>query len=129
LTHAKVLDGFAGVDGTTEKDSVGTGGSTKGELIESEDFTTSLEDTSLGRLGETKGSNREFGDLQHARVVSDGTNNDNSLTLRVLGVTNDAGDRDWGSVHTGHKETLEDDLVEVGVSTASKEAVELDKVG
>jgi hypothetical protein len=124
-THAKVLDGFTSVDGTTEKDGVGSSGSTKSKLIKGEDFTAGLKDASLGSLGETKGSDGELGNLQHARIVSDGTNNDNSLTLLGLGVANNAGDRDGRSVDAGHKETLKDDLVEVGVGTASKEAVQL----
>ena len=126
-THAKVLDGLTGVLGTTEKDSVGTSGSTESKLIKGEDFTTSLEDAILGSLGETKSSNGELGDLQQARVVSDGTNNDNGLTLLGLGVANNAGDRDGRSVNAGHKETLKNDLVEVGISTTSQEAVKLER--
>jgi hypothetical protein len=120
-----VLDGLTGVLGTTEEDSVGTSRSTESKLIKGEDFTTSLDDAILGSLGETKSSNGELGDLQQARVVSDGTNNDNGLTLCGLGVANNAGDRDGRSVNAGHKETLKNDLVEVGVGTASKEAVQL----
>ena len=120
-----MLDGLTGVLGTTEKDSVGTSGSTESKLIKGEDFTTSLQNASLSGLGEAKSSDRELGDFQKTRVVSDGTDNNNGLTLLLLGVADDAGDRDRGTVDAGHKETLKNDLVEVGVGTASKEAVQL----
>jgi hypothetical protein len=124
-THTKVLDGLTRVLGTADKDSVGTSRSTESQLIQGQDFTTSLQDTSLGSLGEVKSSNRELGEVKKTRVISDGTNNDNGLTLLV--VFNNAGDSDRRTVDTRHKETLQNDLVEVGIGTTSKETVELTK--
>ena len=126
-THTEVLDGLTGVLSTTEDDSVSTSGGTESELIEGENLTTSLQNASLSGLGEAKSSDRELGDFQKTRVVSDGTDNNNGLTLLLLGVADDAGDRDRGTVDAGHKETLKNDLVEVGISTTSQEAVKLER--
>jgi hypothetical protein len=122
-THTKVLDGFTRVLGTTDEDGVGTSRSTESQLIESQNFTTSLQDTSLGGLGEVKGSNRELGEVEKTRVISDGTDNDNGLTFLV--VLDDTRNSNGRTVDTRHKETLQDDLVEVGIGTTSKETVKL----
>ncbi len=62
-THAEVLSSFARVPLTAEQHSIGASWGTKGELVESKRFSTSLQDTFLGTLGKAKGSNRKFGDL------------------------------------------------------------------
>jgi hypothetical protein len=122
-TETKVLDGFTSVLGTTDENGVGTSGSTEGQLIQGQTFTTSLQDTSLGGLSEVKGSNRELGKFKKTGVISDSTNDDNGLI--VLGIANDAGNSDRRTVDAGHKETLQDDLVEFGISTTRKETVKL----
>jgi hypothetical protein len=124
-THTEMLDGLTGVLGTTEDDGVGTSGCTESKLIEGEDFTTSLQDASSGSLGETESSNGKLGDFQKTGVISDGTDNNNGLSFLALGVANNAGDGNRGTVDAGHKKTLKNDLVEVGVSATSQEAVEL----
>ena len=96
-------------------------------MIQGQDLTTSLQDTSLGGLGEVKSSNRELGEVQETRVIGDGTDNDNGLTFLV--VLDNARDSDGRTVDTRHKETLQDNLVEVGISTASEETVQLESRG
>jgi hypothetical protein len=126
-SHTEVLDGLTGVLGTAKDDGVGTSGGTESKLIEGEDFTASLQDASLGSLGETESSNGKLGNFQKTGVVSNGTNNNNGVSLLLLGVTNDAGDGNRGTVDARHKQTLKNDLVEVGVSTTSQEAVKLER--
>ena len=92
-------------------------------MIQSQTFTTSLQDTGLGGLGEVKGSNGKLGKFKKTRVISHCTDNNSSLVF--LGVTNNAGNGDRRTIDTGHKETLQDDLVEFGISTTSKETVKL----
>ena len=92
-------------------------------MIQSQTFTTSLQDTGLGGLGEMESCNRELGKIKKTRVVGDSTNNNSSLVF--LGVTDNAGNGDRRTIDTGHKETLQDDLVEFGISTTSKETVKL----
>jgi hypothetical protein len=122
-THTEVLNRLTRVLGTTDEDSVGTSRSTEGQLIQSKDFTTSLQDTSLGSLGKVKSSNRELGEVQKTRIIGNGTNNNNSLTFLV--VLDNTRDGDGRTVDTRHKETLQDNLVEVGVSTTSEETIKL----
>lgn len=133
-TKAEVLNSLTGVLLATDKDSVGTSGGTGSELVKGKALTASSLDTSAGSVGETKGSNRELGELKNAVVVSDGADNDNGLgglggrggnaTLR-LGEVDHARNRNGGLVDLGHIEAAEDGLVEARVSAAGKEAVEL----
>jgi hypothetical protein len=122
-THTEVLNGLTRVLGTTDKDSVSTSRGTESQLIQGQNLTTSLQDTSLGSLGEVKGSNRELGEVQKTRIIGNGTDNNNSLTFLV--VLDNTRDSDGRTVDARHKETLQDNLVEVGISTTSKETVKL----
>jgi hypothetical protein len=122
-THTKVLNGLTRVLGTTDEDSVGTSGGTESQLIQGQDFTTGLQDTGLGGLGEVESSNGDLGEVQKTGVVGDGTNNDNSLV--TLEIADNTRDGDGGTVDAGHKETLQHNLVEVGIGTTSQEAVKL----
>lgn len=116
-----MLDGFAGVLRSTEQESVGSSGGTESELVESKDLTTGLLNTGAGGSGETKGSNRELGDSQHAVVVGDSSNNDNGLSLLFLShVGDDARQADGRSVCARHEKASENDLVEVGIGTTYK---------
>lgn len=124
--HAEVLDGFTSVLRSTEQESVGSSGGTESELVEGKDLTTGLLNTGAGGSGETKGGNGELGDSQHAVVVGDGSNNNNGLSLLLLGyVGDDARQADGRSVCAGHEKASKDDLVEVGIGTTGQEAVEL----
>jgi len=72
--HAKVLTSFPRVPLPAEQYGVGTGWSTKSELVESKHFSTGLQDAFPGTLGNAKGGNRELWDLLKADVVCDGAN-------------------------------------------------------
>ena len=122
-TETKVFGRFTSVLGTTDENSVGTSRSTESQLIQGQAFTTSLQDTSLGSLGEVKSSNRDLGNFEETAVISNSTNNNNSVV--ALGATNNARETDRGTVDTRHKETLQDDLVELGISATGKETVKL----
>ena len=98
-----MLDGFTGVTGTTEKESVGTGRLAKCELIKSEALSSSLLDTGTCGTGESEGSDRKLGNLDETLVVSDGTDGDDGVLVSVgpvrLGdLTSDSRDRERGSV-------------------------------
>jgi hypothetical protein len=126
-THTKVLDGFTVVLGTTDKDGVGTGGGTESQLIEGDDFTTSLQDTGLGSLGHMESSQRQLGQVQKTGVIGDGADNDKGLVGDILlgSVLGQTGHGDRRTVDAGHKETLQDNLVKVGIGTASEETIQL----
>ena len=124
-THTEMLDGLTGVLLTAEQDSVGTGGGTEGELIKSDDLTASLQDAGLGGLGDAQAGKGELGDLEETVVIGDGANDNSGLAILTGHVTGNTGDRHRGAVDAGHKETLQDDLVEGRVRAAGEESVEL----
>jgi hypothetical protein len=74
-----MLNSLPRVSPTAEQYSVGASWGTKSELVEGKRFATSLQDTFLGTLGKTKGSNREFGDLRQADVICDGADLNNGF--------------------------------------------------
>lgn len=146
---AEVLNGLTDVPLTPEKDSVGTSRGTESKLVKSEGLTTGGGDTLPGSGRESKSGDRELGNLGETLVVEDGANDDDDLGVvgvRVLGLLDDSRERNGGSVdlfttraqpsfvpaiclttHLAHKQPLEDNSVELGVSPPSQESVELDK--
>jgi len=106
---------------------LGSSGTSKGQLVEGEAFTSGLDDASAGTFGETQSANREFGDLQQARVVGDGSDTNNDLAFVALSVTDESGKRHGGSVGARHQQTVEDDFVEFRASPSGEELVELDQ--
>lgn len=123
-TEAEVLDGLTGVLGSTEEQSVGTGGETGGNLVDGESLTASLLNAGAGRGGEAHGSDGELRELEKAVVIGDGADNDNGLALVGLrvglvgGGGDDLGERDGRAVDLGHHKTAEDNLVEGRIGAA-----------
>jgi hypothetical protein len=124
---AEVTDSLTGVLWSTEEHTVGTSWATQSELIEGDDLTASLQDASASGLSDTKSTQSKLWDLVQTGIVGDGTNNDSDLTVLSVHVTSKTRYRQRSTVGTGLEETLEDDLVEFRVGTASKEAVQLHK--
>jgi len=56
-TEAEVLDGLAGVLGSTEEEDVGASGRAEGQLVECEALTAGLLDTGTSGGSEAKSSN------------------------------------------------------------------------
>lgn len=110
--HAKVLDGFTGVLGTTEQEGVASGGSTQSKLVQCQALTTSGNNTSAGSGGEAQGGDGDLGDFEKAVVVGDGTDNDDGLVGLVIAgdLGLDARERNRRSVDAGHKKTTQNNL-------------------
>jgi len=73
-------------------------------LIQSQSLSTSSENAGTSSGGESESSNAELGDGQQTVVIGNSANDDHSLVVRLLGyVGNDSGDRNGGSIDTGHK--------------------------
>ncbi len=118
-TEAEMLDSLTRVLGTSQEKSVGSSWSSESQLVQSESFTSGCNNASAGSGSETEGRNTELGNGQEAVVISDGTDNDNSLVVGLLRcVRNNSRDRDGGSVDAGHEKAAEDDLVEGRLGTA-----------
>lgn len=133
--HAEVLDGLTGVLRSADEDRVLSGRGALGELVERKALTASSDNARAGSLGETEGGDAELGKLDHAVVVRDRANDDDSLGGRaailddaalVAGKVDNARDRDWRAVDLGHIQPAEHSLVEARVSAAGEEAVELE---
>jgi hypothetical protein len=126
METTEVTEDLAGMTGTLEENGGLTSGTLKGELVEGQNATTGLDDASTGSLGNAESAHVDLGDLQETGVVSDGANNDgNILGVLTLQVLADLGERDGGSVDAGHAESLEHDLVELRLSSAGQELVQL----
>lgn len=112
-SKAEVLNGLSGVLWSSEEKGVASGRSSEGQLIKSQDLTSSSNDAGTSRGGEAKGGDAELGDSQETVVIGDSANDNDGLVVGLLGgVRNNSGDGDRGSVDAGHKKAAENDLVE-----------------
>jgi hypothetical protein len=106
----KVLDGLPNVPLAPQQNSVGSGRSSESEGVESDSLTTSSGDSLSGSVGESESGNGEFGDFGQSLVVEDGTDgNDGFGVVRVgaLGLLDDSGERDRGSVDLNNSVSLQ----------------------
>lgn len=102
-SEAEVADGLTGVLGTTEDQSVASGGGTESKLVEGDGLTTGSDNASAGSGGEAQSSNGVLGELEKTLVVGDGADNDNGPLLLGGSVGYEAGQRHRGTVDLGHK--------------------------
>jgi len=125
-TEAEVLNSLTCVLGSTQEESIGASRSTQGELVQSQSLTTSLLNSGSGGSGKAESSDRQLGDVEEAVVVSNGSNDHNSLSLLSVGnVGDNARDGHWRAVDSGHEQSAKNNFVEVGLGAAGEEAVEL----
>lgn len=78
-THTEVSDGFSGVSWTSQDQSVLTLWSSDSQLVQSDTFTTSLDDSGSGTSGESQSSNSGLWQVKQSGVVGNGTNDNDSL--------------------------------------------------
>lgn len=127
-THAEVLVGLTGSALAADEDGVGAGRGAEGELVEGEGLTAGGDDALAGRAREAEGGDGHLGDDEETLVVGDGADEDEDLVavgVGVVRVLDDARDRQRGPVGLRVKQALENDLVELRVGPAGKEAVKL----
>lgn len=127
--HAEVSDSLSRVSGTSQDQSVLTLGSSSSKLVQSDGLTTSLQDLSLGTGGESKSSDSSLGELEDSVVISDSSDNNNSLVSSTLLVksSRDSRNRHRRSVNLREEKLLENDLVERRVGSSSQKSVQLDQ--
>lgn len=121
-THTEVSNGFSGVSWTSDDQSVLTLWSSNGQLVQSDTFTTSLQDLGSGASSESQSSNSGLWEFKNSGVISDGTNNDNSLAggTFLLQSSRNSRDRDRWSVDLRQEQRLQDNLVEWSIGTTCK---------
>ncbi len=96
-------------------------------MIKSQDFTTSLDDTGTSSFGDSESADSHFWDSEETVIISNGSDQDSNLVVFSSHVLGQAGNRKRWAVDFAHKETLEHNLVEFGVGSASQETVKLYK--
>jgi len=125
-SKAEVLNSLSGILWSSKEQGVASSGSSKSQLIQSQNLSSSSDDAGTSRSGKAKSGNAELRDGQETVVIGDSANNDNGLVVGLLrGVRNDSGDGDWGSVDAGHEQSTENDLVEGRVGSAGQKAIQL----
>lgn len=92
------------------------------ELVKSQSLASSCLDSGASGGSESQSGDGKLRDSEETVIVSDGTDNDNSLVIVVSRVwistvLDDAGDRDRGPVDLGHEETAKNSLIEGAVGT------------
>ena len=115
--------------GSSEEDSILAEGSYFRELVEGQNFTSCLDDSSAGLFGHSEGANSELGNGHESLVVEDisDDNQDFVLLLLIVGELGELGDGNWVPGGPTLVESLVDDLVELGLGSSAQELIELDQ--
>lgn len=117
--ESEVLHSLSCILGTTKQESVRASRGTESKLVQRQNLTTSLLDSSSGSSGKTERGDGELGDSQKAVVIRDRSNNHNSLSLVLFGhVGNEARQRHRRAVDAGHEKSAKHHFVEIGIGTA-----------
>lgn len=80
-----VFAGSSRVLWSTKEQSARAGRGSEGELVESDNFTASLEDASAGCGGHFQSADGELGNFQQSGVIGNSADKDNGLVLFALG--------------------------------------------
>lgn len=125
---AEMLASFASIAFSLDEDRVVAGWWHQSQLIECDHLTASLCDSLTSTFSDTESTDAELGNLQQTQVIGDGANDDCNvvlLGLTLLQQSDDALERDNRLVNFAHKQTLQDDLVELLVRATVQEAIQL----
>lgn len=111
-----MFNSFSGVLLSSQQNCVGSLWSSQGQLIQSDNFSTSLLNSLTSSLGDSQCSNAQLGNFQHTNIICDSSNNDYCFSgvFRGMGeLAVDEADGDRWAVDAGLKETFENGLVEL----------------
>jgi hypothetical protein len=96
-----------------------------GQGIEADDLSAGLENALAGSLSYSESGELDLGHSLESGVVGDGADAYNGLAF--LGLGGQSWKRQWWSVLSAHKQSLQDDLVKLGVGSSREESVEFDE--
>lgn len=123
-SHAEVLDRLSGVLWSSQQNNIAAGRGSHGQLIEGQTFTTSLLNSSSGSGCESESSDGKLRDVLESVVIGDCANHCDGLALvgllggRCADFAVDSGEGHGWPVYSRHEQSLEDDLVEVGIGSS-----------
>ena len=109
------------------QDRVLAGGSAEGQLIECQNLAAVLHDPLPRLLCHLQRAHLHLGHVQEPGVVRHGAY-DHGDGLGLLALLHEAGDalqRNWWPVRAAHKQTAQDDAVELALGTTVQESVQL----
>ena len=122
---SEVSHGLASTAVALQQHRVGSGGSTQSQLVQSDALASSLQNASTSGLSEAESAHLQGGHLDHANIVSDGSNDHGDLVLLSLHVLHQSAQTHGRAVDAAHVEALQDHLGESSIGAASQEAVQL----
>lgn len=99
----------------------------QGQLIESDHFAASFQDAGASLLGDAEGAQLQLWHLQQTHIIGDCTDNDDSFLCLAAGLqeTGNLLQRNWWQIGAAHKQTLQNDFVELLVRATVQETVQL----
>lgn len=104
----------------------------EGQLIESEHFTASLDDSLACTLGDSQSTDANFWNIENSQVVCDSSDNDGNISLFCLASLHQAQyalKRNNWLVDATHEETAQNDFVELLMGSSIQESIELKREG
>lgn len=123
-----MLDGLASCSLSLHQNRVVTSWRSQSQLIECDDLSTSLSDALACTFSDAKSTDAQLGNLHQAQIIGDGTDNNRDIVLSgfaSLQQARHALQRDDWAMDAAHKQTLQDDLVELLMRSSIQETVEL----
>jgi len=116
-----------GLHGATQQDSVLAERLGHSELVEGHALSAGLLNALTGSLGESESADlKSFRGIQHANIVGDGSADHGDLGLLSLHVLSELGHAHRALLDASLAQSVGDNLVEVGLGSASEELVGLD---
>ena len=121
-----MLQGFS-ASGSSEQNGVGALGGSLGELVESDDFSSGLDDSFSGSVRDLQAADAQLGHGQESLVVENVAHDHQGSLKFLLGVGHfdKSGQRDWVFGGSALVESLQYHLVEVRVGSSGQELVKL----
>lgn len=83
-SETKVLNSLSGILWSTEKEGVASGGGTEGQLIQRQSLSSGSDNASASSCSEAERSNTKLWHGQKTVVVSDSSDHDHGLVIRLL---------------------------------------------
>ena len=95
------------------------------QLIKGNALSSGSQNSLLGRFGELKSANIHLWNNEQSLIVGDIAHTNSGDSFLTSEILCDSGDGNWVTVNSGLVKSLENDLVEVRISSSCQESVKL----